>query len=436
MAVPLCNTEVHKVMSIRIVRAAVCLVLLVALVLAGCGTGGSTTTPGGSASKPFELIFWLQADDDEAIDRVMDELVSEFEAQHPDIKVVRTEYQTEELRSNFQTAALGGEGPHVVFGPNDNIGVFATMGIITQLDEVFPADFWDSFTPEALDTVRLDGKIWGVPDRLGNQLMLLYNKDYVKQAPETWDQLITLAKEIQSQHSGVYGLAYNLNEPYWFIPFYGGYGGQVMDENRRPTLDNDPMRQALQFVADLKFKHGIVPKECDYACADSLFKQGKAAFLINGPWSFQGYVDALGDKLGAALLPKLPGGDFMRPYTATKTYHITKRATEDPKALEAAKAFITFMTSKDAQIRLARVHRQAPTNKEAAQDSSLQQDPLYVASITQVEKGTPMPIVPEMRAIWDAIRPQLELVMAGNTSPDQAARAIQEEAVRKIAEMK
>ena len=44
--------------------------------------------------------------------------------------------------------------------------------------------------------------------------------------------------------------------------------------------------------------------------------------------------------------------------------------------------------------------------------------------------------IPEMRAIWDAMRPHLQNVMNGESSPEEAARAMQEEAVRKIAEMK
>jgi len=43
--------------------------------------------------------------------------------------------------------------------------------------------------------------------------------------------------------------------------------------------------------------------------------------------------------------------------------------------------------------------------------------------------------VPEMRAIWDAMRPQYQSVMAGTKSPADAARDMQALAERKIAEM-
>jgi maltose-binding protein MalE len=47
-----------------------------------------------------------------------------------------------------------------------------------------------------------------------------------------------------------------------------------------------------------------------------------------------------------------------------------------------------------------------------------------------------MPSVPEMRAIWDVMRPFYQSVMGGKMDPAEAASGMQEQAVRKIAEMK
>jgi hypothetical protein len=42
----------------------------------------------------------------------------------------------------------------------------------------------------------------------------------------------------------------------------------------------------------------------------------------------------------------------------------------------------------------------------------------------------------EMRAVWDAIRPQLQAVMAGRGAPAEAAAIMQRDALTKIREMK
>jgi len=87
------------------------------------------------------------------------------------------------------------------------------------------------------------------------------------------------------------------------------------------------MRGALQFMADLKFKDAVMPKDADYNAADGLFKDGKAAMIINGDWSLGGYTDpkALGDKLGVAPIPQITStGKWPAPYAAGAFYMIPR----------------------------------------------------------------------------------------------------------------
>ena len=53
----------------------------------------------------------------------------------------------------------------------------------------------------------------------------------------------------------------------------------------------------------------------------------------------------------------------------------------------------------------------------------------------QMVVGKPMPTVPEMRAAWDAIRPNQEAVMAGKMAPKDAAKAMQDACEKLIREM-
>jgi maltose-binding protein MalE len=56
-------------------------------------------------------------------------------------------------------------------------------------------------------------------------------------------------------------------------------------------------------------------------------------------------------------------------------------------------------------------------------------------SLLQIQRGRPMPVVPEMRAVWDAMRPGYQAVMGGAVSPEQATVDMQRLAERKIREM-
>ena len=47
-----------------------------------------------------------------------------------------------------------------------------------------------------------------------------------------------------------------------------------------------------------------------------------------------------------------------------------------------------------------------------------------------------MPVVPEMRVIWDVMRPGMQAVMNGSQTPAAAAKEMQAQAVQQIAGMK
>ena len=71
--------------------------------------------------------------------KVLREVCNKYEESHPEIKIELTYRETEELRSNFQASAIGGSGPDLIYGPSDQVGPFAVMGIIQPLDELFPS---------------------------------------------------------------------------------------------------------------------------------------------------------------------------------------------------------------------------------------------------------------------------------------------------------
>src|SRR5207253_6559694 len=127
------------------------------------------------------------------------------------------------------------------------------------------------------------------------------------------------------------GLVLNMVEPFWLVPFLSGSGGWVMDAKAQPTLDTPAMARALRFLSDLRTKDKVVPSECNYQVMETLFKEGKAAFLVNGPWSWSGYREAKVD-FGIAPLPRMSStGLWCAPMTASKGYSVSKNC---PKALE------------------------------------------------------------------------------------------------------
>jgi maltose-binding protein MalE len=264
--------------------------------------------------------------------------------------------------------------------------------------------------------------------------MLFVNKKIVKKVPTTVEELIVEAKKTSNAAKGQYGFAYNLNEPFWFVAFLGAYGEAPLVKGE-PKLDGSGMVSALGLVHGLKFKDQIVPKDCDYACAETLFVDGKVGMIINGDWSVQKYRDTLKDNLAIAPLPQLKAtGKHMAPMISGK--YVFFNAKLKGEKLEAGKKFAEYLVSKPVQEQLTKETQRLPALKELDGSSVITSDPVLKATDAAMAHGQPMPMEVEMRVIWDAIRPQLQAVMAGSAEPKVAATVMQKDAQSKIKEMK
>jgi arabinogalactan oligomer/maltooligosaccharide transport system substrate-binding protein len=379
---------------------------------------------------PVELVVWEHEFPE--VQTTLDKVFRDFEAANQNIKIKRAHYKTEDLRSQFQTAAMGGGGADLVLAPNDFAGPFSVMGIIQPVKAWGKLARFDETVVKAVTDAN--GEVWGLPVSRGNHLMLFVNGKTIKAAPATVEEMVKLAREQTDAGKNRYGLAYNLNEPFWFASFLGAYGEQPL-VGGKPQLAGKGMESALALVKDLKFKDKVVPPDCDYACAETLFVEGKTAMLINGDWALQKYQDTLGKDLVIAPLPKLAAtGKHMSPMVSGKYLFFNAKLKGDK--LEAAKTLAEYVVSELVQERLTKETKRLPSLKSLAQSAVITGDPVLKATSDAMAHGQPMPMEVEMRAVWDAMRPQLQAVMAGRAEPQGAGAVMQKDAETKIKEMR
>lgn len=384
----------------------------------------------GNVAAAVELTFWEHEFDD--VQKGLDKVLKGFEAANPGIKIKRAHYKTEDLRTQFQTAAMAGGGGDVVLAPNDFAGPFSIMNVIQ------PVGSWakgERFTPAGLAAVTdPKGVIWGVPVSRGNHLMLFVNKKLIPKVPETVEELIKVAGEHSNAAKGEYGFAYNLNEPFWFVTFLAAYGESPLVK-ALPQLGTKGMVDALGLVHDFKFKSKIVPPDCDYTCAETLFVDGKVGMTINGDWAVDKYHQALHDFLAIAPLPKLAAtGKFMAPMVSGKYLFLNAKLKGDK--LESAKKLAEYLVSKPVQEQLIKETGRLPSIKDLDHSPLISRDPVLQAIDLAMAHGQPMPMDVEMRVVWDAIRPQLQAVMSDRADPKVAADVMQKDALSKIKEMR
>nr|HPI41336.1 extracellular solute-binding protein [Pseudobdellovibrionaceae bacterium] len=363
---------------------------------------------------------------------ILADAVEEYEKRNPHIDIDLTYRETEELRSSFQAAAMGGSGPDLIYGPSDQVGPFATMGIIRPLENLFEGEFFKQFDP--LSTIQYQGHIYMQGDMVGNHLMLIYNKKLLTTPPKNTDELIAMAKEntLDIDKDGVidrYGLVWNMTEPFFFVPWIKGFGEHFLDANNMPHLATESTQRAFQLIQ--KFKNlRIVPQESDYELANALFKEGKAAMIINGDWSWGDYQKANLD-FGVAPLPQVSEtGLWPAPLVGTKGYSMNIHIREEN--LESVKDLLRYLTSSEVQLRFTEKANTLPSNLELRTRDIVKNNELLKASSEVMKHGEPMPIVPEIRATWDALRGKYQSVLAGKLEPNIAALDAQKDSLKQI----
>ena len=185
--------------------------------------------------------------------------IEEFEKLHPDIEVRALYKENEELRSGLESAVLVGEGPDIVYGPSDPLGVYQAIGALQDLSSWFPQDVTLEFDQRAL--VRLPAandssrdQLVFIGDRFGNHLALVYNRDLVPTPPSTTDELLKLAIANTVDENGDgrldrYGLVWNYTEPFFIVPFITGYGAWVFNETETTSTGRPiPALDTLEMV--------------------------------------------------------------------------------------------------------------------------------------------------------------------------------------------
>ncbi len=378
-----------------------------------------------------EIVLWEMEDAQVApyIDSTLEAFKEYYEKKYSvSIKISRTHYQGEDMRQQFQSASLAGVPPDILISPSDTAGLYAISGFIMELTN--EVDF-SKYNKPVVDAITLENKIWGVPISNGNHLMLFYNKKFISNPPTDTDQLFSYCMSNKKKFD--YCLAFDMGEPFWLMPWLGAHGGWPL-EGRKPTLNTEAMKKTLNLYISLKYDMKIVPPECDYNCMDSLFKEEKVPFIINGDWAISSYAKSFGEKFAIALIPKLSQtGLWPTPMISGKYFFVSSSVSKEK--LKILKELMEFYTNKENQIRQYKELKRLPSLKEAANATEIVSDPFSKASIDEILKGKPMPMAVEMRAVWDTVRNYQGLATTKKMSVEEAAKKMQENVEKKIEEI-
>jgi maltose-binding protein MalE len=328
-------------------------------------------------------------------------VITAFQNANPGLTVETLAVPFDQLKNKYTTEASTGGGPDLLIGPKDWIGELSQAGLISPLDELGSKIGLDQLNQSAVDANKFQGKVWAFPEST-EAVALWYNKDKVKEAPKSIDELLKLAAEV--------GLAYNSGF-YHSAGLLLAEGGMVFDANQACALDQgNSVVDALTFIKNAKGTPNVIA-DADGGKLDAAFKDGKVGLIFNGPWATGDYVKALGaDKLGIAEPIAVGTGKFA-PFLGTKNFFLSANSQN-----EAAQAFLWFMAQPETQAMLTKVGH-IPSNPNVKVD-----DPFIASFLKQTASASYFPNEPEMGAVWTPAADMITKVIEGKATPADAVK--------------
>jgi multiple sugar transport system substrate-binding protein len=270
-----------------------------AVLLVGCAIlAEPTPTP-----EPVKIMLVFPAD----LEDHYNELIKEFNAQHPYItverRVVRTPEKLESLFREKEADVFFFTTDGALFQDlYDEDRVLSLTPFLQESDAIDLNDFY----PDTLSPVSLEGSVWGIPSAV-NMAVMYYNKDLFDQnnapypeAEWTWDDFVMAGSAVTDPDQDVYGF---VSFPTFAIPFIYQHGGRIFDDVEMPTRTtfDDPLTiEAVEWYASLVHDYGIMPTPEE---ATKTFANDGAAPYIFWRKKAGMYVGMLSDRGGLSWGP-------------------------------------------------------------------------------------------------------------------------------------
>jgi ABC-type glycerol-3-phosphate transport system substrate-binding protein len=372
--------------------------------------------------EPVTLRFMTHNTLEKPAGDVLLEIIAEFEAENPDIKIEVESVPNADILTKLTAYAEGDDLPDVIdgqFGLASFINLDAALDITDMVDA---EGLRDSFIPVALQAgTDGEGRILGLPFYTGTDA-LYYRLDHFEEAgldpaapPKTWAELAEAATALTNPRAGRYGFGmYGKTHTVRCIHFMQNNGpdGEMLrldrDSGIWTILVNSPESiEAIEFMVSLARDLKVVPPnvvEMDYPANVAAFSAGNISMLTTGPWGAQTFIGTnpeIEGKFGVAVHPT-PEGETPILRQGSLIYAIG-RTTEHP---EEAFRFLKWFTH-DRQPYFAANAKYGPTTKAALEDPAITGDPFLSVFLEQSLSAVVEPYEVEL-GDWNKLKDQFD----------------------------
>lgn len=385
------------------------LVLVAAMgisMLVGCGgpaNQGGSQTPGGSqagdntdkefqvnqeaidnlvaASQGKELTLELWCSETTEYQTVMKELVEEFKALYPTVKLTINVGICSESAAKDNVLADVEAAADVFVYADDQIAELVANGALQEVVTNYTYDIAGANAATTVEAAKVNGKLYGYPLMASNGYFLYYNSQYLSaEDVQSWDKICEVAEKANKK------VGMCVKNSWYTYGFFAGAGGTITtDAAGVNTCDWNnatgvKVAEAMQnlFAKKAFTSYDSEALECEAAT------NGELIAFVDGAWDSKKVEAAYGEHYAAAKLPTFTcdGKQVqMGSFGGYKFVGVNAFADADVKGW--AMLLAEYITNEASQAKIANAVGEGPSNLVAAQSDAVKNSPALAALAAQ-----------------------------------------------------
>ena len=243
----------------------------------------------GAAAAQTVIRYLQPGVDQPGLREPVEEMIAQFEAQHPDITVQLESVGWGDAYQKIATDVLAGNAADVMYIGARWIPAFSQLGGILPLEEFADEAKLATFPDALLSGHHFQDTLYALPVAFSTKV-LYYRTDLIEEAPTTWEELLAEAQRV-TEETDAFGIgipgAAHVGTVQHFQKFLHQAGGAFFDEEGNVALETPEALEALEFYTGLYLDHGVTPNPIEFNREElpTLFAEGRIAMHINGPWA-------------------------------------------------------------------------------------------------------------------------------------------------------
>ncbi len=399
--------------------------LLSWLVACGDGQPGPSTQDGRQ-----EIEFWTMQLQPDFTDYFND-LIAEYEAEHPDQSVRWVDVPWGDMQSKILTAVAAGTAPDVVNLNPDFAAQLAGRNAWLPLNDYISDIDQQVYLPNIWKANTLNGQSFGLPWYLTTNI-IFYNQDLLGAAevdpPTTFEELAQVARQVkEATGKYAYFTTFVPEDAADVLQSFVQMGVDLVDDQGQAAFNTPEGQAVFQYWTDL-YQQDLLPREVltqGHRRAIELFQAGEVALLSIGAEFFPTIETNAPDIAQVTRSAPQITGETGKKNVAVMNL-VIPAATDIP---EAAVDFALFVTNDVNQLAFAQSANVLPSTAAALADDYFEADENAAGGVelarsisaSQMNQAEVLiPAMDDINLLQGIVYDNLQAAMLGQKTVEQA----------------